>query len=334
MNDRIVYREILEKRECDTLAPNACRSVDSKGRERPEDLCPFRTCFQRDRDRIIHSRSFRRLKHKTQVLSLPESDHTRTRLTHTLEVAQIARTISRALGLNEDLTEAIALGHDLGHTPFGHMGERALDQFLKAHGFYGFRHAEQSLRVVDLLERDGRGLNLTYEVRMGIIQHSKGQVDVSESFVMTDPSTLEAWVVRISDTVAYINHDLDDALSARYITLDEIPRSVMSVMGETHGRRINSLISDVVTNSTVDAIKFSPKMLEQVEALRAFLFDRVYTHESIRQEETKVVFLLKTLFDRAIEKDGMTPRDAADHISSMTDRYALQYFRRVTEPKS
>lgn len=333
MNDRIVYRETLERRECDMLAPYACKAVDTKGREREEEPCPFRTCFQRDRDRIIHSRSFRRLKHKTQVLSLPESDHTRTRLTHTLEVAQIARTISRALGLNEDLTEAIALAHDLGHTPFGHMGERALDQFLKDHGLYGFRHAEQSLRVVDHLERNGRGLNLTYEVRMGIIQHSKGQVDVSESFVMKEPSTLEAWVVRISDTVAYINHDLDDALSAGYLMMDDIPRCVLEVMGETHGRRINMLISDVVANSTPDEIKFSKGILEQIEALRAFLFERVYSHESIRQEETKVVFLLKTLFDRAIEKDGMSPREAADHISSMTDRYALQCFRRLTEPR-
>lgn len=327
-----VMREMTEERERDWLAPWACRSAESRGRERAEEPCPFRTCFQRDRDRVIHSKSFRRLKHKTQVLSLPESDHTRTRLTHTLEVSQIARTISRALRLNEDLTEAIALAHDLGHTPFGHTGERALRQLARARGLDGFHHAAQSLRVVDVLERGGVGLNLTWEVRMGIIQHSKGQVDVRDGFALEDPSTVEAWVVRVSDSIAYLNHDLDDAIGAGFLDRADVPREILDTLGETHGKRINALVNDVVANSDGGEIKFSARFLEQIEALRAFLYGNVYSNARVSVEEPKVLFVIRTLFDRAIDETGMSVRDAVDHISSMTDRYALGLFRSVTEP--
>lgn len=329
-----VMREVTEQREREWLAPWACRSAESRGRERSEEPCPFRTCFQRDRDRIIHSKSFRRLKHKTQVLSLPESDHTRTRLTHTLEVSQIARTISRALRLNEDLTEAIALGHDLGHTPFGHTGERALRALARERGLEGFHHAQQSLRVVDTLERGGVGLNLTWEVRMGIIQHSKGQVDVRDGFALDDPSSVEAWVVRVSDSIAYLNHDLDDALGAGFLAREDVPRSVLETLGESHGKRINALVNDVVANSGDGKIAFSPAFLEQIETLRSFLYSSVYSNDRVRVEEPKVLFVLRTLFDRAIDVSGMSPRDAVDYISSMTDRYALSLFRETTEPKA
>lgn len=332
--DDKLMRETLEQRERETLSPYACLAAESRGRARDEEPCPFRTCFQRDRDRIIHSKSFRQLKHKTQVLSLPESDHTRTRLTHTLEVSQIARTIARALRLNEDLTEAIALAHDLGHTPFGHTGERALRVFAKERGLPGFHHAQQSLRVVDLLERDGRGLNLTWEVRMGIIQHSKGQVDVRDGFTLDDPSTVEAWVVRVSDSIAYLNHDLDDALSAHFLRPSDIPASILETLGDTHGRRINTLVNDVVRSSSGGVIRFSDRSLEQIEHLRSFLYERIYTNESVTHEDPKVHFLLRTLFDRAVDVEGMPPLDAIDYISSMTDRYALSLFRQLTEPKA
>ena len=329
-----VYREIWEAHERDWLAPWACRSAESRGRARTEEPCPFRTVFQRDRDRIIHSKSFRRLKHKTQVLSLPESDHTRTRLTHTLEVSQIARTVARALRLNEDLTEAIALAHDLGHTPFGHTGERALRAFAQERGLPGFHHAEQSLRVVDVLERDGRGLNLTWEVRMGIVQHSKGQVDVRDGFHLDDPSSVEAWVVRVSDSIAYLNHDLDDALGAKFLRPEDIPAEILGTLGDSHGKRINALVNDVALNSGEGRISFSAKFLEQIENLRSFLYAAVYSNDSIRQEEPKVLYVLRTLFDHAIDVQGMSPRDAVDEISGMTDRYALQLFRQLAEPQA
>ncbi|MDR1966728.1 MAG: deoxyguanosinetriphosphate triphosphohydrolase, partial [Synergistaceae bacterium] len=293
----MTFREIWEERELGWLAPWACASAKSRGRERPEAPCPIRTAFQRDRDRVIHSKSFRRLKHKTQVLLLPESDHPRTRLTHTLEVAQIARTISRTLRLNEDLTEAIALAHDLGHTPFGHMGERALRDIAVSEGLPPFHHAMQSLRVVDSLERDGRGLNLTWEVRMGIIQHSKGQVDVRNGFALDDPSTTEAWVVRVSDSIAYLNHDLDDAQGAGFIDGGDIPESIVETLGASHGLRIDTLVRDVVSNSGCGRIAFSAPVLEQIEVLRNFLFVSVYSHESVRQEEPKVAGIIKRLYE-------------------------------------
>ena len=325
-------REIWEKQELERLSQYACPAARSRGRERAERDCPIRTAFQRDRDRIIHSKSFRRLKHKTQVLLLPESDHLRTRLTHTLEVAQIARTISRALSLNEDLTEAIALAHDLGHTPFGHMGERVLDRLAAENGMGGFHHAEQSLRVVDCLEKDGAGLNLTWEVRMGIIQHSKGQADVRSSFNLEQPSTLEAWVVRVSDSIAYLNHDLDDALGAGLLSMGDIPAGILETLGASHGARIDALVQNVVTESRDGRIAFSPLFLNQVESLRNFLYVSVYSNEAIRKEEPKVGIVISALFAHAMNELKMTPQSAADHISSMTDRYALQLFRTISEP--
>lgn len=330
----MTIRERWEERELEWLAPWACASRNSRGRAREESPCPIRTLFQRDRDRVLHSKSFRRLKHKTQVLLLPESDHPRTRLTHTLEVAQIARTISRALCLNEDLTEAIALAHDLGHTPFGHMGERTLSKLAKTVGLPGFHHAEQSLRVVDLLERNGNGLNLTWEVRQGITQHSKGQVDVRCGFDLTDPSTAEAWVVRVSDSIAYLNHDLDDAIGAGIVKQDDVPEEIFRTLGATHGQRIDTLVGDVVSESRDGKIQFSKDNLTQIEKLRQFLYEAVYTSEGIKKEEPKVAHVLTVLFEHALETLDFEPQDAIDHISSMTDRYALQLFHRIAVPAS
>jgi dGTPase len=327
-------RENWERHEAEWLSPHACLASASKGRAREEKSCPVRTVFQRDRDRIIHSKSFRRLKHKTQVLLLPESDHPRTRLTHTLEVAQIARTISRALRLNEDLTEAIALAHDLGHTPFGHMGERVLSGIALSEGLPGFRHAEQSLRVVDLLERDGHGLNLTLEVRMGIVQHSKGQVDVRKGFDLDEPSTVEAWVVRVADSIAYLNHDLDDALGAGFIKISDLPESILENIGPSHGHRIGTLVRDVVANSIDGQIRFSEEILSHVESLRNFLFKSVYSHEAIKREEPKVENTLRFLYGYARNEMNLGVREALDVISGMTDRYALHLFRDIAEPSA
>ena len=326
-------REIWEERETDWLAPWASLSAKSRGRERHEEPCSVRTAFQRDRDRILHSKSFRRLKHKTQVLTLPESDHPRTRLTHTLEVSQIARTISRALRLNEDLAEAIALAHDLGHTPFGHMGERVLRKIAVTEGLSGFHHAAQSLRVVDTLERNGAGLNLTWEVRMGIIQHSKGQVDVRDGFSLENPSSVEAWVVRVSDSIAYLNHDLDDALGAGLVSQDDVPRPIIESLGASHGVRIDTLVRDVITNSGCGQIAFSDGILRQVEDLRHFLNLSVYNHESVKSDEPKVANMIEFLY-RHKRAGGLEAVRAMDEISGMTDRYALNLFRELTEPSA
>lgn len=328
LNTRIRWEEI----EKQILSPFAALSSESKGRAKEEEPCSIRTCFQRDRDRIIHCKSFRRLKYKTQVLLLPEGDHYRTRLTHTLEVSQIARTIARALSLNEDLTEAIALGHDLGHTPFGHMGEKVLDSLAKEHGLGGFHHAVQSLRVVDYIEKEGRGLNLTWEVRMGIIQHSKGQVDVHSGFDLADPSTLEAWVVRISDSVAYLNHDLDDALRAQIVAFSDIPESIVVRMGKTHAERINSLILDIIENSMDSRPAFSPSMLKSIEDLRSFLYSSVYRHANAQIEDSRVEHVLTGLFKYRMEKCKDDPQGAVDFISGMTDRFALQLFQDIYVP--
>jgi dGTPase len=331
--DKAALREVWEARELEWLAPWACLAAKSRGRERYEAPCSIRTVFQRDRDRIIHSKSFRRLKHKTQVLLLPESDHPRTRLTHTLEVSQIARTIARALRLNEDLTEAIALGHDLGHTPFGHMGERVLRDIAILDGLPSFHHAAQSLRVVDILERDGIGLNLTWEVRMGIIQHSKGQVNVRDGFNLKDPSTVEAWVVRVSDSIAYLNHDLDDALGAGLLSSGDIPAAIMENLGASHGHRIDTLVKDVIANSVGGCVGFSDRILEHVEELRNFLNEVVYNHKSIKAEDPKVANIIKFLYGYERER-GLGAREALDEISGMTDRYALHLFRSLTEPNA
>lgn len=329
MDTRIRWEEI----ESNILSPYAAMSKNSKGRQNPEEPCSVRTCFQRDRDRIIHSKSFRRLKYKTQVLLLPEGDHYRTRLTHTLEVSQIARTIARALRLNEDLTEAIALGHDLGHTPFGHMGEKVLNKLSKEYGLFGFHHALQSLRVVDSLEKDGKGLNLTWEVRMGIIQHSKGQVDVRSGYNLENPSTLEAWVVRISDSVAYLNHDLDDAVRAGMIKSDEIPKEVAALIGDSHSKRINSLIMDIVENSyDKDTLSFSPAMLASTETLRNFLYKRVYSMANAMIEDSRVEHVITALFTHRMQKNKGNAQDAVDFISGMSDRFALQLFKELFVP--
>ena len=324
-------REHQEEIEKQTLSASACLSVNSRGREKAEPECTVRTCFQRDRDRIIHSKSFRRLKYKTQVLLLPEGDHYRTRLTHTLEVTQIARTIARAMRLNEDLAEAIALGHDLGHTPFGHVGESVLDKLAKEHGLGGFHHAAQSLRVVDNLEKNGEGLNLTWEVRMGIIQHSKGQVDVRLGYNLDKPTTMEAWVVRISDSIAYVNHDLDDAVRAGFFTEEELPQEILRGIGSTHSRRINGLIMNLLENSTEKELKFSDDMLGHIEFLRRYLHDNVYRCPTALTEDSRVEYVLTAIFKHEIQ-NGRAPQETIDFVSGMTDRFALNYFSRLFVP--
>lgn len=323
------FREISEKNEIERLSPYAAKAVQSKGRERPITPCPLRTDFQRDRDRIIHCKSFRRLKHKTQVFLSPEGDHYRTRLTHTLEVSQIARTIARCLKLNEDLTEAIALGHDLGHTPFGHAGERVLQQ-LTGH----FEHSEQSLRVVELLE-NGTGLNLTYEVRDGILNHRKSG----------KPQTLEGMVVNLSDRIAYINHDIDDALRAGIIS--GIPKECADGLGQTHGERINTMITDVVRSSAGrPQVAMSESTAALTETLRQFMFEKVYLGSVAKTEEIKAEHMLEMLFDLFTKQPHMMGDDAerrietfglkvtvTDYIAGMTDRYAVALFRDIYIPK-
>lgn len=338
----------LERREDAALHPAATRSAGAP-RPAPEPPCPVRTAFQRDRDRVIHSKAFRRLKHKTQVFIAPDGDHFRTRLTHTLEVTQIARTIGRALRLNEDLIEAIGLAHDLGHTPFGHAGERALAEIVP-----GFRHNEQSLRVVDRIERDGRGLNLTEAVRDGILRHSK-PVGAITGDLAGRPVTPEAQVVKISDGIAYINHDLDDALRAGMITLDEVPPVVLEVLGRRHSERINTLVRDVILTSApaLDAgspngqvIHLSEPVRAAADALRDFLFARVYApinEAASTQKAQRVVQWLyqhfvahpeqvPAEFARALAADGVE-RVAVDYVASMTDRYALRLFEELYVPQ-
>ena len=292
------------------LSPHAVRSYETRGREREEDECRLRTPFQRDRDRILHSKAFRRLKGKTQVFIDPAGDHFRTRLTHTLETAGIARGVARALRLNEDLTEAIGLGHDLGHPPFGHAGEHALDALLRERGGKGFRHNEHSLRVVEHLERDGRGLNLTWEVRDGILKHT-GDVE---------PETLEGKIVRIVDRVAYINHDIDDAIRAGILRSDELPQEELAVLGATGSRRIDTLVHDLVeTSADAGDIVQSDEIGEAMLSLRRFMFERVY-HQ---QDHTYVEATVQRIFDDLVER--MSLEEATDYLAGMTDRFALAY---------
>jgi len=325
-------REVTERIERDTLSPHATFADASKGRDRDEPQDPLRTLFQRDRDRIVHAKAFRRLKHKTQVFLAPEGDHYRVRLTHTLDVSQIARTAARALRLNEDLTEAIALGHDLGHTPFGHLGEQALTPFLGR----PFRHSEQSLRIVEYLENDGAGLNLTWEVRDGILHHP---------WSMPAPATLEAQVVRFADRIAYLNHDLDDALRAGVLSADELPSGPIGVLGAGHAERINTLVTDLVASSAgTPEVRLSPRVFAALDELRDFMFDEVYLRAGSREEHEKAVKLIRDLFayflahpeelpaeyDRA---PGDAPTHVADHIAGMTDRYALRTYERLFLPQ-
>jgi dGTPase len=336
-------REEHERLEEQILSPRAAKSARSRGRERPEEPCSIRTAFQRDRDRIVHCKAFRRLKHKTQVFIAPEADHFRTRLTHTLEVAQIARTIARALHLNEDLTEAIALGHDLGHTPYGHAGEAALDAaYRKFDPSALFHHAEQSLRVVEVLEKDGSGLNLTWEVRDGIGSHSKGMEDLSAS-AEHGPATLEGWVVMYADRIAYINHDIDDAIRARLITESSLPSDCVSVLGDSHAQRITAMVADVVEHSRDrPAIHMGSAVREATDRLKDFLLDRVYRAAAAGGEEGEpVVRIISGLFgfymdhpnllgegrEAAAAGEAQLARRVCDYMAGMTDRFAAQQFR-------
>jgi dGTPase len=328
----ITPRERTEEIERQTLAPYATLAAESKGRERDEEQDALRTCFQRDRDRIVHSKSFRRLKHKTQVFLAPEGDHYRVRLTHTLEVSQIARTAARALRLNEDLAEAISLGHDLGHTPFGHLGEQALTPFLGR----PFRHNEQSLRVVDYLEDDGRGLNLTWEVRDGIVNHT---------WSMPAPSTLEAQVVRFADRIAYINHDVDDAVRAGVIEPTELPDDALGVLGRTHAERVKTLVTDLVDRSEDSPeIRMSDEAFRALDTLRDFLFERVYLRDEARSEQDKAIALVRSLFAHYLDHPDQVPEEyhrapgdlptrVADYIAGMTDRYALRVYEQLFLPQ-
>ncbi|MBN2198621.1 MAG: deoxyguanosinetriphosphate triphosphohydrolase [Candidatus Aminicenantes bacterium] len=331
-------REKIEEQERTILSPRACLSLASKGRVRPEKPHDLRTAFQRDRDRILHSKSFRRLKHKTQVFLAPFGDHFRTRLTHTLEVSQIARTLARALALNEDLTEAAALGHDLGHTPFGHAGEETLRKLLPG----GFYHADQSLRVVDRLEYEGKGLNLTHEVRDGIFKHSKGRGEILSSRKADMPETLEGQLVRISDVIAYVNHDIDDALRAGIIKESDIPPRLIKMLGRYHAHRIDTMVGDVVQTSLkvgLEKIAMSPSVMDSTVALRDFLYDKVYNSEFAQREHAKAKKILTDLYRFVLESPAGYVKDypagdslekrAGDFIAGMTDLYALALYEKL-----
>jgi dGTPase len=336
-------RAQLEAREHEVLAPRAAKSTESRGRLRPEPEDDVRPAFQRDRDRIIHCKAFRRLKHKTQVFFAPTGDHYRTRLTHTLEVSQIARTIAKVLRLHEELTEAIALGHDLGHTPFGHAGERVIDTLMPG----GFSHYEQSLRIVDVLENDRRGLNLTWEVRDGIAKHSKGKSGAPVGMAAAlRASTIEGQIMRVADLIAYVNHDIDDATRAGILKPEDLPRDLVDVLGASSSSRIGTLVKDVVTETLaagLTEIRMSDAILQAVLALRSFLFDAVYENTIATAEFKKASGILSGLWDKVrerpdefldrhtIESEGL---DAAtrDFIAGMTDRYAVRLFEQLYIP--
>ena len=340
----MTLREQLEAREHDTLAPQAARSAGSRGRLRAEPEDDVRPAFQRDRDRIIHCKAFRRLKHKTQVFFAPAGDHYRTRLTHTLEVSQIARTVAKVLRLHEELTEAITLGHDLGHTPFGHAGERVIDSLMPG----GFNHYEQSLRIVDVLENDGRGLNLTWEVRDGIAKHSKGKSGAPVG--MPDglrASTIEGQIMRVADLIAYVNHDIDEAARAGLLRAEDLPADLVAVLGDSSSERIGTLVKDVVTETLAGGlteIRMSTGVLDAVLRLRSFLFDTVYENSTATAEFRKASGILSGLWEkvrehqvefldqRTIETEGL---DAAvrDFVAGMTDRYAVRLFEQLFIPK-
>ncbi len=330
----MTIRENIEKIEQETLSPFATLSQDSKGRKVEEEPCDIRPVFQRDRDRILHCKAFRRLKNKTQVFLTPKGDHYRTRMSHTLEVSQNARTIAKALRLNEDLVEAIALGHDLGHTPFGHAGEYMLDILCKD----GFRHNEQSVRIVEKLEKGGKGLNLTWEVRDGILNHQ----------TRTMPHTLEGKIVRLSDKIAYINHDIDDAIRAHILVKEDIPRELREILGETTRERLNTLIHDIIINSTgIDDIRMSKDVEEAMHRLRRFMFQSVYQNPAAKGEEVKARELLKQLYGYYTEHLDRIPdtflhmldegeeigRVICDSISGMTDQYAVAKFSEYFMPQ-
>jgi dGTPase len=340
----VTIREQTEEIERKTLHPRACLSSQSKGRLKPEKEGVIRTCFQRDRDRIIHSKTFRRLKHKTQVFLAPKGDHYRTRLTHVLEVSQIARTIARALRLNEDLTEAIALGHDLGHTPFGHAGESVLREIYPG----GFDHYEQSLRVVDFLENNGKGLNLTHEVRNGIVKHSKGRGAILPETKAERANTLEGQIVRAADIIAYVNHDLDDAMRAEVIKKSDIPQKILKVLGDTHSKRIDTMVKDLIycsLETDLEKLKMSENILHVIYMLREFLYDQVYEGKKLINEFKKAKRVLQDLYayylehieevfaDIPKEKKIDKHRLVCDFIAGMTDRFALMTYERLFFPQ-
>ena len=330
----MTIREELEKLEHQHLNPLAAFADESKGRLRPEEHrdTDVRTCYQRDVDRIVHSKAFRRLMHKTQVFLSPEGDHYRTRMTHTLEVTRISKTIALGLGLNVDLAEAIAMGHDLGHTPFGHAGEVALTECIGR----PFRHNEQSLRVVDELENSGRGLNLTYEVRMGILGHTGSNI----------PETLEGQIVRRADRIAYVNHDIDDAIRAGILSASDIPREISVVLGETHGQRIDTLVWDMIqTSREAEAIYLSPKVEQALDELRTFMFENVYRNPVAKGEESKAKVMLKKMFEYYVGHPEALPEDfhpqmsfdgmertVCDYIAGMTDHYAVDKYTEIFIP--
>lgn len=336
MERRLYIRQMLEKREHDILSPYAAFSDESRGRARAEEPCDIRTAYQVDRDRILHSKAFRRLKHKTQVFLAPEGDHYRTRLTHTLEVSQIARTIAKALSLNEDLTEAIALGHDLGHTPFGHAGERALDRVCPE----GFEHHIQSIRVVEYLEKHGKGLNLSWEVKDGIANHKTNG----------KPATLEGQIVKLCDKIAYINHDIDDAIRGKIITEDEIPKEYTQILGSGLGERLDTLTHDIIYNSlNCNKITMSPAIEEAMYRLREYMFQSVYTNKSAKNQEEQAERMLEQLFDYYIRHIELLPEEyyqrihkqdeppyriVCDYIAGMTDRYAVAKYKELMIPSS
>jgi dGTPase len=337
-------REALERREDETLAPQAARSARSRGRARPEPEDDVRPAFQHDRDRIIHSKAFRRLKHKTQVFFAPAGDHYRTRLTHTLEVAQVSRTIAKVLRLHEELTESIALGHDLGHTPFGHAGERVLRELVPG----GFNHYEQSLRIVDVLEHDGRGLNLSWEVRDGIAHHSKGR-DGSPVGLPPDrrAATLEGQIMRVADLIAYVNHDIDDAIRAGMLREADLPREPVEVLGGTSSARIACMVKDVVTETTrgsLAEIRMSAPVLAATLEMRHFLFGAVYENDAATAEFTKATGILGGLWEKVrqrpgdfldpgvLEREGVDAA-ARDFLAGMTDRFAVGLFEQLFIPK-
>lgn len=325
-------RQMTENREKEILSPYATLSCESVGRELKEEKCELRTDFQRDRDRIIHCKAFRRLKHKTQVFLSPESDHYRTRLTHTLEVAQIARTIARALRFNEDLAEAIALGHDLGHTPFGHAGERALSNIYPG----GFTHFAQSVRVCRIIEKKGKGLNLTHEVLDGIMNHTRGEW----------PHTPEGKIVRFSDRIAYINHDIDDAITAGVFSEDTIPIELREILGFRKSERINTLVKSIVENTEKDDVKMDERTQKAYETLHTFMYDTVYLNPVVKFEETKVDGIVGGIYDYLLknpdklddeykiirEREGVE-RAAVDYISGMTDHFAVSMYSDIYIPK-
>ena len=337
-------REQLEQRERDILSAKAAKSADSRGRLRPEPEDDVRPAFQRDRDRVIHSKAFRRLKHKTQVFFAPTGDHYRTRLTHTLEVSQIARTIAKVLRLHEELTEAITLGHDLGHTPFGHAGEKVLDSLMPG----GFNHYLQSLRIVDQLENDGRGLNLTWEVRDGIAKHSKGKSGVPVGMAAAQrASTVEGQIMRVADLIAYVNHDIDDAIRAGLLKSEDLPKEPIQLLGATSSARIGTMVKDVVTETLaadVSEIRMSDTVLSAVLALRGFLFDAVYENVAATAEFRKAEDILSGLWEkvrerpaefldrRTLEAEGLDAA-ARDFLAGMTDRYAVRLFEQLYIPK-